>query len=873
LTSLTFGVASPEDIRRTSVVEITNCLKTGLANLYDERMGPLTHHTLCKVCFADIGACPGHFGHIELAYPVVNPLFRARLLTLLHLVCIDCGKPLLPWGKRPPFRPNRSETYLSILTGRCKKVSCGRCGRPPTSWIAEDLGMVAIVGGKRTFRYLDELRQQLAMITGAVFEDITGGDSTAAHPANMIMPVLPVLPHLNRPSMVQGSQKCDDDITSLYGEIVKSTARLKAHPRGSPQWERWARKVVYAVTTIFDNRDKNVRHPSSGRNVQSFVDRMAGKGGCFRNHCMGRRCNQTARAVTTPGADLLCTQVGMPETICQTLTQPEVVTPANLPTLQQACDTGSIATVWRAGLEYNVRKFKFRPQGLLQSEWRVCPAEGLPYKVATGREQLGPTDVVTDAGGQQIQVNRARVEPFELRCGDIVDRPLQNGDTVLVNRQPTLHSGSLIAMDVVVHKDFTIKIPLGVTTRLNADFDGDELNIHAVQSTLALEEMREKAHVRVTTVSPSTGLPMINIVQDSVLACYLMSRTPQPVPERLFPQEALEARSRARLVRQIARVQDVHTGYDTLSMLSACLPATLTFMTDKVQIFQGVWLSGLATKQVLHSILGVLAPQDRLHMVDYIAKHCVGWLSAVGFTLSLKDFEPLNRRQLAQLGQIGPDWAYHRELVHKYAESVLPRATNLEACVDSGAKGSVLDIGRLRGCLGMQQVSACGVGGFIPPLIPGGRVTTLNPLLANFQGPADSNYTAKLVSLVRQHPLRYGFVLGNYGVGLEPHEFLLHMLPSRDSLIDTATGTAATGYMQHKLVKVLDDVVLDCGRLVYNSGRPKTFGLVVQAIKDESTVSNKQGQDPLHTRAARRKEEGLAKEGSGVPVAFPLDLP
>lgn len=828
LSFLSFGIATPEEIRANSVVEITSCLKTGISNLYDERMGPLTPNTLCKVCFGDIVTCPGHFGHIELAYPVINPLFTNRLMVLLNLVCLDCGKPLLPWGKRPPMRPNRSETYLSVLTSRCRKVSCSKCGRPPTSWTCDDLGLFSHSQGSKTFHYLDEVRQQLVDIAPGVFEEITGGKVVDAHPANMIMTVLPVLPHLNRPSVSQGPQNCDDDITSLYGEIVKSTFRLRASERGSPQWTRWARKVAYALTTAFDNRAKNVRHPSSGRNVQSFIDRMAGKSGCFRNHCMGRRCNQTARAVTTPGANLSCTQVGLPLSICQTLSQPETVTAENFDKLQALCDQGCVTTVWRGGKEYNIFKFKFRPQTILQRGWKVIPESGLPYAVETGREVLQEGDTVVDRMNKPVEVVCAKTKPFPLKLGDIVDRPLKNGDVVLVNRQPTLHSGSLIAMDVVVHTDYTIKLPLGVTTRLNADFDGDEVNVHAIQSAEGIREMMEKAHVSVTTISPSSGGPMVNIVQDSILACYLMSSRPSHIQPRLFPSELQGRIDHIRLVRKLANIQDPFSGYDTLSSLSGSLPITFTYFTDELQIYKGVWISGLATKRTLHAILAQLPPNDKLHMVDYIAKHCVGWLTDSGFTLSLVDFECLSRDKLQQFDTTDLDWSVLRDRIHAYSDNSLPRAHGLEACVASGSKGTLMDIGRLRGCLGMQQVSSGGVAGFIPPQMPGGRVITHDTHLSDFVNQTDPDYIPQLLHRVKLHPTRFGFVMGNYGVGLTPREFILHMLPSRDSLIDTATGTASTGYMQHKLVKIMDDVVLDNGRLVYNSGHQRCFGLVIE---------------------------------------------
>jgi DNA-directed RNA polymerase III subunit RPC1 len=64
---------------------------------------------------------------------------------------------------------------------------------------------------------------------------------------------------------------------------------------------------------------------------------------------------------------------------------------------------------------------------------------------------------------------------LQLKIGDVVERQLQNGDYVLLNRQPTLHSGSIIAHKVVIRPYKTFRFNLATTSSFNADFDGDRL--------------------------------------------------------------------------------------------------------------------------------------------------------------------------------------------------------------------------------------------------------------------------------------------------------------------------------------------------------------------------------------------------------------
>ena len=99
-----------------------------------------------------------------------------------------------------------------------------------------------------------------------------------------------------------------------------------------------------------------------------------------------------------------------------------------------------------------------------------------------------------------------------LEIGYKVERHLQDGDHVLFNRQPSLHKMSIMGHRVKVLPYQTFRLNLSVTTPYNADFDGDEMNMHVPQSYESLAEIRELMAVPRQIISPQSNKPVMGIV-------------------------------------------------------------------------------------------------------------------------------------------------------------------------------------------------------------------------------------------------------------------------------------------------------------------------------------------------------------------------
>eukprot|EP00352_Strombidinopsis_acuminata_P001830 CAMPEP_0176383234 /NCGR_PEP_ID=MMETSP0126-20121128/33334_1 /TAXON_ID=141414 ORGANISM="Strombidinopsis acuminatum, Strain SPMC142" /NCGR_SAMPLE_ID=MMETSP0126 /ASSEMBLY_ACC=CAM_ASM_000229 /LENGTH=211 /DNA_ID=CAMNT_0017748167 /DNA_START=32 /DNA_END=667 /DNA_ORIENTATION=- len=210
-----------------------------------------------------------------------------------------------------------------------------------------------------------------------------------------------------------------------------------------------------------DNRmpGNQVQKHKSGKPLKSIRERLKGKEGRLRGNLMGKRVDFSARTVITPDPNLKLDELGVPHKVATGLTVPEYVTPQNMHVLRQLVENGP--THW-PGAKYIIR-----------------------------------------SDDKQIDLSYLRMRSdVHLEPGYIVERHLQDGDYVLFNRQPSLHKMSIMGHRVKVLPQNTFRLNLSVTTPYNADFDGDEMNMHVPQSYETMAEIKEIMAVPTQIISP-----------------------------------------------------------------------------------------------------------------------------------------------------------------------------------------------------------------------------------------------------------------------------------------------------------------------------------------------------------------------------------
>ncbi|TKR64374.1 hypothetical protein L596_024921 [Steinernema carpocapsae] len=320
----------------------------------------------------------------------------------------------------------------------------------------------------------------LEVFKGILDEDcwILGLNPQFCRPDWLIAQVIPVPPLAVRPAVVTfGSARNQDDLTHKLSDIVKTNTQLKRNESNGAAAHIIAEDVKllqYHVATLTDNAIPGVPTATQkgGRPLKSIKQRLKGKEGRIRGNLMGKRVDFSARTVITADPNLPIDTVGVPKTIAQNLTFPEIVTPFNIDKLQELVNRG---TDNYPGAKYIIRE-----------------------------------------NGSRVDLKyHPRASDLHLQPGYRVERHMRDGDIIVFNRQPTLHKMSMMGHRVKILPWSTFRMNLSVTTPYNADFDGDEMNLHP-QSLETRAEISEIAMVPRQLITPQANKPVMGIVQDTL---------------------------------------------------------------------------------------------------------------------------------------------------------------------------------------------------------------------------------------------------------------------------------------------------------------------------------------------------------------------
>ncbi len=855
IAAIKFEVLSPQEIRRMSVAKIITPetydddgfpIEGGLM---DTRLGVIDPGLRCKTCGGKAGECPGHFGHIELAAPVIHVGYAKLIARLLNGTCRECGRILLKDERRDKFIQDierlrsLNQSYDDIvkevfrLTKAAKK--CPHCG-------AEQ---IEVKFEKPTFYYEGDhrltpkdVRERLERIPD---EDLPafGLNPKAVRPEWFVLTVLPVPPVTVRPSIIlETGQRSEDDLTHKLVDIIRINQRFMENKEaGAPQqiledlWEL----LQYHVTTYLDNEVSGIppaRH-RSGRPLKTLAQRLKGKEGRFRGSLSGKRVNFSARTVISPDPCLSINEVGVPKEIAEELTVPLYVTAENL----------EIAREFILRTEHPKANYVVRPDGR-----RVRIIE-------TNREELAE-----------------KLEP-----GWIVERQLMDGDIVLFNRQPSLHRMSIMAHYVRVLPYKTFRLNPAVCPPYNADFDGDEMNLHVPQSLEAQAEAKILMAVQEHILSPRFGGPIIGGIHDHISGLYLLTRG-----EKKFSREEAMQLLRSLDVSEIP-VKDEYTGKEIFSFI---LPdITLEFKAEICQgceeckkekcendayvvIKNGKLIKGTIDEKAVGAFKGIIideivrkyGTEEAKRFIDNMTQLAIRVISRLGFTIGIDD-EDIPPEAIQQIEEVIAEAEKKvNELIQAYKEGnlepmpgrsleetlemrimqVLGRARDEAGRIAgrhlgmenaavimavSGARGSMLNLTQMAACIGQQSVRGERIcRGF----------TYSNRTLSHFK-PGDLGAKAR------------GFVRSSYKKGLSPVEFFFHAAGGREGLVDTAVRTSQSGYLQRRMINALQDLKVEYDGTV----REQTSGALVQFRYGEDGV------DPMRSYRGKAVEvKRLIKE-------------
>ena len=844
LGAIKFSIWSPVEVRKFSVAEITapeTYDEDGMpvqGGLMDNRLGTLEPGQKCISCGNTSAKCPGHFGHIELAEPVLHIAFVDDIHKLLLTTCRSCNRIKLENEELESYREIRSgkasyavitlENIKDEIIEKSKKIKiCPHCQKEQYDLIFTKPTIFVEKTDAGENRLLPiTIRERLTNITDDDLK-LLGYDPTTARPEWFILQVLPVPPVTVRPSIIlETGIRSEDDLTHKLVDIIRVNQRLKeSKEAGTPPLivQDLVDLLQYHVTTYFDNEVSGIpqAHHRSGRPLKTLTQRLKGKEGRFRGSLSGKRVDFSSRTVISPDPNIAISEVGIPFEVAKKLTIPETVSNWNIEKLK--------TLVFNGPNNYPGANYIIRPDG-----------------VKIRLDYVNDRQMVADS-----------IVP-----GYIIERHLSDSDIVIFNRQPSLHRMSIMAHYVRVLPYRTFRLHPAVCPPYNADFDGDEMNLHVPQSEEARSEAALLMSVQDQLISPRYGGPIIGGIRDFITGAYILTSDESFLSKEEFFNLALLG-GYGGVLPEPKGEKDGTKLYTGKQLFSLFLPKDFNFIiTSKwnkslkgegkdVVIKNGELISGVIDK----ASIGAEEPDSVLHRIakDYGNDVAQQFLNSIlvmlktfithrGFTYGYSDLW-LSEDTHKEITEVIKK-AYDKigELIQQYKEGTLPLTRGLSPeealelylvnelsrardragriadrsfpnnnagviMASTGARGSTLNIGQMTAVLGQQSIRGKRIHkGYHNRSLPHFKINDTNP-------------DAK------------GFVKSNYRDGLTPLEFFFHAMGGREGLVDTAVRTQQSGYMQRRLINALEHLKLE-----YDSTVRDPHGNIIQYLYGEDGI-------------------------------------
>jgi DNA-directed RNA polymerase subunit A' len=772
--------------------------------LMDPRLGVIDPGIRCKTCGGRLGECQGHFGHIQLTRPVIHVGYAREVYNLLRATCRQCSRILVPETELAKYnRENISPVDIEALWDKAMKLTnnqskCPYCGIKQIK-----------IKFVRPYSYYEDENNLLVTDVKERFEKVSDDDlkylGIKIRPEWMVLSVIPVLPITTRPSItLESADRSEDDLTHKLVDILRINQRLEENINsGAPQliiedlWDL----LQYHVATYFDNGITGIppaRH-RSGRPLKTIAQRLKSKEGRFRNNLSGKRVNFSARTVIGPDPNISIGEVGVPYPVALELTLPEEVNERNIERLREMVKNGP----------------------------SIHP---------------GAHNVFSEGRRKRILEDNKEEVAVALKPGDVVERHLIDGDIVLFNRQPSLHRISMMAHKVRVLPYNTFRINTAVCAPYNADFDGDEMNLHVPQSEEAIAESDILMSVAESIVSPRHGYPIIGGRHDHVTGLYLLTKD-GVVLER---EEALKIAS------NIVELPEGKKKFNGKEIFSLILPEDLSIKyrgkipENTVEIKDGRILKGIVDSEgtegaLLRAIFLRYGPERAERFIDDSTQLGIRAVMKFGFSVGIdeSDLESHGRAELKKL--LSDVETRVNELIGEYKRKEL-KVIPGKSLEESLEEYIMVELGKSRTEAGKIAAKYIGLNNSVIMALTGARGSMLN--MTQMSG-AVGQQAVRGKRIKRGYHLRTlshyergdvsaeatGFVKSNFKRGLKPTEYFFHSMGGREGLVDTAIRTGRSGYMQRRLINALQDLSVHSDGTVRGDD-----GIIVQFIYGEDGI-------------------------------------
>ena len=809
IVGIQFSVVPPSDIRN-GVAQISSrdtyvSNKPVLNGLFDPRMGVLEQGYICPTDGLDCMKTPGYHGYLELAKPIFYIQHLSTVISILKCVCFRCSNLLINkqlHGSALNMLPVDRWNYVSDLCKDERRCQTCECLVPIKILKAKNEVATVYAEWKNSQGEDNVIVKCTPEIVLKIFKRISDDDILFmgfspiwSRPEWMICQVLLIPPPAVRPSVRNDSQqRSEDDLTHILVNIIKTNKTLFDKLKGNATEnviDDWINVLTYYTCTLINNKLPGVPPliQRSGRPLKSIKERINGKTGRMRGNLMAKRVDFSARTVIGAEPNISIQELGVPIRIAKNITKPVYV---------------------------NKRNYDFCVK-LVQNGPDIHPG----------------AKTVDKKNGVSYNLRYIDRKSVVLEIGDVVHRHMIDGDPILFNRQPSLHRMSMMCHLVrIMMVGDTFRMNVADTKPYNADFDGDEMNLHMPQDIESSVELQQLAAVPYQIISPANNSPIIGIFQDNMLGSHLLTRM-----GITFSQK--QAMNLLMAYKNIDYNFTDKTSITSFELLSQIMPPiSINYKTkffakeediktsnNVLDIQNGRYLRGHleksmlggGSKGILHRICNDFGNMACANFIDNLQNIVTEYMKTASFSVGVSDLlvstkttnsivdiittHKMTAQGILEQARLGllenNSGKTNQEELEAQLDSVIKTASSdtgraglqglnkdnrFLTLVNAGSKGSELNITQMVACLGQQNVDG--------KRIPYGFD---NRTLPHFTK-ADDSFEAR------------GFVENSFINGLSPSEVFFHAMGGRIGLIDTAVKTSQSGYIQRRIIKALEDL-------------------------------------------------------------------
>ncbi|XP_059626701.1 DNA-directed RNA polymerase III subunit 1 isoform X2 [Cornus florida] len=698
-------------------------------------------------------------------------------------------------------------------------------------------------------------------------------------PEKLIVTNIAVPPIAIRPSVFVdgGTQSNENDITERLKRIIQANAILHMQLSESSSTAKsllgWADLQMEVAQYINSDVRGVPQYMQIAKPLSGFVQRLKGKQGRFRGNLSGKRVEYTGRTVISPDPNLKITEVAIPILMAKILTYPERVSHHNIEKLRQCVRSGPN--------KYPGARFIRKCDGTLIS-LMFCPLK----RVAD-----------------------------ELKFGDIVERHLEDGDIVLFNRQPSLHRMSIMCHRARIMPWRTLRFNESVCNPYNADFDGDEMNMHVPQTEEARTEALMLMGVQNNLCTPKNGEILVASTQDFLTSSFLITRKDTfydraafslmcsymgdamdpinlPTPTLIKPIELWTGKQ---LFSVLLRPHADMRVYLNLTVTEKTYsksgdPETMCPNDGFVYFRNSELVSGQLGKATLGNgnkdgLYSILLRDYNAHAaatcMNRLAKLSARWIGNHGFSIGIDDVQPGESLNDSKSARILEGYGKCDELIRNYNEGRLTLQPGCDAAqtLEAEITGVLNTIRETTANVCMKELhwrnsplimSQCGSKG--SPINISQMIACVGQQSVGGRRAPNGFIDRSLPHFHRKSktPAAKGFVANSFYSGLTATEFFFHTMGGREGLVDTAVKTADTGYMSRRLIKALEDLSVHYDNTVRNAS-----GCIVQFIygDDGMDPSQMEGKDgvPLNFNRLFSKVKATCPSGQHASM-FPSEI-